>query len=53
MNEWLAHLCNPQQKSQQLQDLKGAMLPSIKSLNFKKNSEHLSNQAQKALLYLI
>ncbi len=23
MNEWLAHLCNPQLKSQQLQDLKG------------------------------
>ncbi len=21
MNEWLAHLCNPQLKSQQLQDL--------------------------------
>ncbi len=23
LNEWLAHLCNPQLKSQQLQDLKG------------------------------
>ncbi len=23
MNEWLAHLCNPQLKSQQLHDLKG------------------------------
>ncbi len=32
MNEWLAYLCNPQLKSQQLQDLKGAMLPSIKRL---------------------
>ncbi len=32
MNEWLAHLCNPQLKSQQLQDLKGAMLPSTERL---------------------
>ncbi len=32
MNEWLAHLCNPQLKSQQLQDLNGAMLPSTERL---------------------
>ncbi len=29
-NEWLAHLRNPQLKSQQLQDLKGVMLPKNK-----------------------
>ncbi len=32
MNEWLDHLCNPQLKSQQSQDLKGAMLPSTEKL---------------------
>ncbi len=32
MNEWLAHLCNPQLKLQQFQGLKGAMLQSIKRL---------------------
>ncbi len=40
MNEWLPHLCNPQLKSQQLQDLKGAMLPSIKkTLNKMKQND--------------
>ncbi len=32
MNEWLAHLLNPQLKSQQLQDLKGSCYHQSKAL---------------------
>ncbi len=34
MHEWLVHLCNPQLKSQQMQDLKEAMLPSTKGFKY-------------------